>query len=211
MSSSGFRVPGGHHLLRHLRRARPVGPLRGQGRAGLAAAVAAVPLAGGAGAGVAHRRREEEAQRLPVGPLEAVLRGGVRRRRRRAPAQPPLRRRPERLHRAVHRQAGGPHGRRQRRRLPGRPGHHVRRRRRRHRSRPAHRRLQAQPAAGEGAHPAVQRPGVLPRRRARRAPRLAAQPGVAGARHVARVRRLLRQGLRRHLGARGDAEEDHHR
>jgi hypothetical protein len=33
----------------------------------------------------------------------------------------------------------------------------------------------------------VQRPSVLPRRRPRRAPRLAAQPGVAGARHVARV------------------------
>jgi hypothetical protein len=61
---------------------------------------------------------------------------------------------------------------------------------------------------GEGAHPAVQRPSVLPRRRARRVPCLAAQPGLAGARHVARVRRLLRQGLRRHLGAGGDAEED---
>lgn len=61
---------------------------------------------------------------------------------------------------------------------------------------------------GEGAHPAVQRPGVLPRRRARRVPRLEAHPGLAGARHVARVRRLLRQGLRRHLGAGGDAEED---
>jgi hypothetical protein len=54
----------------------------------------------------------------------------------------------------------------------------------------------------------VQRPRALPRRRAGSAPRVAAEPGVAGTSHVACVRRLLRQGLRRHLGAGGDAEED---
>jgi hypothetical protein len=37
---------------------------------------------------------------------------------------------------------------------------------------------------------------------------LAAQPRAVGTRHVARVRRLLYQGLWRHLGAGGDAEED---
>lgn len=82
-----------------------MGPLRGQGGARLAAAVATVPLAGGPHAGVAHRRREE-AQRLPLRPLEAVLRGRLRRRRRRAPPQPPPRRHLQRLHRAVRRQAG---------------------------------------------------------------------------------------------------------
>jgi hypothetical protein len=46
---------------------------------------------------------------------------------RQAPAQPPLGRGLERLHRAVHRQTGGPHGRRQRRRLSGCSGHHNRR------------------------------------------------------------------------------------
>jgi hypothetical protein len=47
---------------------------------------------------------------------------------RQAPAQPPLGRGAERLLRAVHRQAGGPHGRRQRRRLSG-CWHRIRRRR----------------------------------------------------------------------------------
>jgi hypothetical protein len=71
------------------------------------------PLAQGARVGVAHRRREE-AWRLPVRPLEAVLRGpcaavyGKLRRSRRLDACGP-----ERLHRVVHRQTGGPHGRRQ--------------------------------------------------------------------------------------------------
>ena len=87
------------------------------------------PLAGGARVGVAHRRREE-AWRLPVRPLEAVLRGRMRRCVRQAPAQPPLGRGPERLHRAVHLQIGGPHGRRQRRRLSGCSGHRIRQRRR---------------------------------------------------------------------------------
>jgi hypothetical protein len=48
---------------------------------------------------------------------------------RQAPAQPPLGRGPERLHRAVHRQTWGPHGRRQCRRLSGCCGHRNRRRR----------------------------------------------------------------------------------
>jgi hypothetical protein len=48
---------------------------------------------------------------------------------RQASAQPPLGRGPERLHRAVHRQTGGPHGRRQYRRLLDCSGHHNRRRR----------------------------------------------------------------------------------
>jgi hypothetical protein len=64
------------------------------------------PLAGGTHVGVAHRR-QEEAWRLPVRPLEAVLRGRMRRCVRQAPAQPPLGRGPERLHRAVHLQTGG--------------------------------------------------------------------------------------------------------
>jgi hypothetical protein len=38
--------------------------------------------------------------------------------------------------------------------------------------------------------------------------RLATQPRVIGTRHVVRVRRLLYQGLWRHLGAIGDAEKD---
>jgi 3-methyladenine DNA glycosylase Mpg len=59
------------------------------------------PLAGGTRIGVAHRRRKE-AWRLPVRPLEAVLRDRMRRCVRQAPAQPPLGRGPERLHRAVH-------------------------------------------------------------------------------------------------------------
>jgi hypothetical protein len=68
---------------------------------------------------------------VPVRPLEAVLRGRMRRCGRQAPAQPPLGRGPERLHRAVavHREAVGPHGRRQRRRLSGCSGHRIRRRR----------------------------------------------------------------------------------
>ncbi|VAH06590.1 unnamed protein product [Triticum turgidum subsp. durum] len=61
----------------------------------------------------------------------------------------------------------------------------------------------------EGAHHAVRGPRALPRRRARRAPGVGAPPGGAGAGHVAGLRRLLRQGLRRDLGAGGDAEEDH--
>jgi hypothetical protein len=48
---------------------------------------------------------------------------------RQAPAQSPLGRGPERLHRAAHRQVEGPHGRRQRRRLSGCSGHRIRRRR----------------------------------------------------------------------------------
>jgi hypothetical protein len=83
------------------------------------------PLAGGARVGVAHRRREE-AWRLPVRPLEAVLRGHMRRCVRQAPVQPSLGRGPERLYRAVHLQIGGPHGRRQRRRLSGCYGHRIR-------------------------------------------------------------------------------------
>ncbi|ONM60127.1 hypothetical protein ZEAMMB73_Zm00001d022329 [Zea mays] len=62
------------------------------------------PLTGGARVGVAHRRRE--AWRLPVRPLEAVLRGRMRRCVRQAPLQPPLGRGPERLHRAVHLKQG---------------------------------------------------------------------------------------------------------
>jgi hypothetical protein len=58
------------------------------------------PLAGGARVGVAHRRREE-AWRLPVRPLEAVLRAHMRRCVRQAPSQPPLGHGPERLHCAV--------------------------------------------------------------------------------------------------------------
>jgi hypothetical protein len=87
------------------------------------------PLAGDARVAVAHRRREE-AWRLPVRPLEAVLRGRMHRCVRQALAQPPLGRGPERLHRVVHLQTGGPHGRRQRRRLLGCSGHRIRQRRR---------------------------------------------------------------------------------
>jgi hypothetical protein len=72
------------------------------------------PLTGGARVGVAHRRRKE-VWRLPVRHLEAVLRDCIRRCVRQAPAQPPLGRGPEWLHRTVHLQIGGPHGRRQRR------------------------------------------------------------------------------------------------
>jgi hypothetical protein len=82
-------------------------------------------LAGGARVGVAHRRREE-AWRLPVRPLEAVLRGRMHRCVRQAPAQPLLGRGPERLHCAIHLQTGGPHGRRQCRRLSGCSGHRIR-------------------------------------------------------------------------------------
>jgi hypothetical protein len=62
--------------------------------------------------------------------LKAVLRGRMCRCVRQAPAQPPLGRGPERLHRAVHLQIGGPHGRRQRRRLSGCSGHRIRQRHR---------------------------------------------------------------------------------
>jgi hypothetical protein len=48
---------------------------------------------------------------------------------RQALAQPSLGHGAERLLRAVHRQTGGPHGRRQCRRLSGYSGHHIRRRR----------------------------------------------------------------------------------
>jgi hypothetical protein len=85
------------------------------------------PLARGARVGVAHRRREED-WRLSVRPLKVVLCGRMRRYVRQAPAQPPLERDPERLHRAVHLQTGGPYGRRQRRRLSGCSGHRIRRR-----------------------------------------------------------------------------------
>jgi hypothetical protein len=87
------------------------------------------PLAGSARVGVAHRRREE-AWRLPVRPLEAVLRGHMRRCVRQASTLPLLGRGPERLHRAVHLQTGEPHGRRQRWRLLGCSGHRIRQRRR---------------------------------------------------------------------------------
>jgi hypothetical protein len=63
------------------------------------------PLAGGARVGIAHRRREE-AWRLPVRPLEAVLRGHMRRCVRQAQPQPPLGHGPERLHRVVHLKQG---------------------------------------------------------------------------------------------------------
>jgi hypothetical protein len=63
------------------------------------------PLAGGARVGVAHRRRKE-AWRLPVRPLEALLRDRMRLYVRQAPAQPLLGRGPERLHRVVHLQIG---------------------------------------------------------------------------------------------------------
>jgi hypothetical protein len=86
------------------------------------------PLAGGTRVGVAHRRREET-WRLSVRPLETVLRGRMCRYVRQALAQPPLGRGAERLLRVVHRQAGGPHGRRQHRRLSGCSGHHIRRQR----------------------------------------------------------------------------------
>jgi hypothetical protein len=76
-------------------------PLAGGVRVGVAA-----PLAGGVRVGVAHRRREE-AWRLLVRPLEAVIRGRMRRCVRQAPPQPPLGRGPKRLHRAVHLQIGG--------------------------------------------------------------------------------------------------------
>jgi hypothetical protein len=63
------------------------------------------PLAGGARVGVAHRRREE-AWRLPVRPLKAVLCGRMRRCVRQAPSQLPLGRGPEQLHRVVHLKKG---------------------------------------------------------------------------------------------------------
>jgi hypothetical protein len=86
------------------------------------------PLAGDTRVGVAHRR-QEETWRLLVRPLETVLRGCMCRYVRQAPAQPPLGCGAERLLRAVHRQAGGPHGRCQQRRLSGCSGHRIRRRR----------------------------------------------------------------------------------
>jgi hypothetical protein len=85
------------------------------------------PLAGGARVGVTHRR-QEEAWRLPVRPLEAVLRGRMCHCVWQAPAQSPLGRSPERLHHVVQRQTGGPHGRRQRRRFSGCSRHRIRRR-----------------------------------------------------------------------------------
>jgi hypothetical protein len=86
------------------------------------------PLAGCTRVGVAHRRREE-ALRLPVQPLEAVLHGRICRCVRQALAQPPLGHGAERLPHAIHRQAGGPHGRHQRPRLSGCSGHRILRRR----------------------------------------------------------------------------------
>jgi hypothetical protein len=85
------------------------------------------PLAGGIHIGVAHRWREE-AWRLPVRPLEAVPHGRMSRCIWQALTQLPLGRDPERLHHVVHRQAGGPHGRCQRRRLSGWSGHRIQRR-----------------------------------------------------------------------------------
>jgi hypothetical protein len=63
------------------------------------------PVARVARVGVAHRRREE-ACRLAVQPLKAILHGHMCHRGRQTPAQPSLGRGPERLHLAVHRQAG---------------------------------------------------------------------------------------------------------
>jgi hypothetical protein len=83
------------------------------------------PLAGGAHVGIAHRWREE-VWRLLVRPLEAVLRGRMRRCVRQAPSQPPLGRGLEWLHCVVHLQTGGPHGCRQRRRLSGCSRHRIR-------------------------------------------------------------------------------------
>jgi hypothetical protein len=82
------------------------------------------PLTGDARVGVTHRRREE-AWRLPVRPLKAVLRARMCRCVRQAPSQPPLGRGPERLHRAVHLQTGEPHGCHQHRRLLGCSVHHI--------------------------------------------------------------------------------------
>jgi hypothetical protein len=65
----------------------------------------------------------------PVRPLKAVLRVRMRRCVWQAPAQPSLGHGPERLHRAVHLQTGGPHDRPQRWRLSGCSRHHIRRRR----------------------------------------------------------------------------------
>jgi hypothetical protein len=87
------------------------------------------PLEGGARIGVAHRQRKE-VWRLPVRPLEAVLRDHMCRCVQQALAQPLLGRGPERLHRVVHLQIRGPHGRRQRHRLSGCSGHRIRQRRR---------------------------------------------------------------------------------
>jgi hypothetical protein len=84
------------------------------------------PLAGDAQVAVVHRRREE-ACRLTVRPLEAVILSRMRRYVRQAPAQPPLGRGPERLHRAVHRQAGGYHDRRQHWHLSNCSEHCIRR------------------------------------------------------------------------------------
>jgi hypothetical protein len=64
-----------------------------------------------------------------VRPLEAVLRGRMSRCVWQAPTQPPLGRGPERLHRVVDRQAGGPHGCCQRRQLSGCSGHRIQQRR----------------------------------------------------------------------------------
>jgi hypothetical protein len=66
---------------------------------------------------------------LPIRSLEVVLCGRMRRCVRQAPAQPPLGRGLERLHRAVHCETRGPHGRRQCRRLSGCSGHRNQRRR----------------------------------------------------------------------------------
>jgi hypothetical protein len=82
------------------------------------------PLAGVTHVGVAHRR-QEETWRLSVRPLETDLRGRMCRYVRQDSAQPPLGRGAERLLHVVHRQAGGPHGRRQRRRLSGCSGHRI--------------------------------------------------------------------------------------
>jgi hypothetical protein len=144
------------------------------------------PLAGDAHVGVAHRW-QEEAWRLPVRPLEAVLRGRMSRCVWQAPTQPPLGRHPERLHRVVHRQAGGPHSRCQRRRLSGWSRHRIQRRRYHAVQLIVHlkptcyisRYWSAMNSCALGrrsllsvlehdvcrgvAHPVVQRPGVLPR------------------------------------------------
>jgi hypothetical protein len=58
---------------------------------------------------------------------KAVLRAHMHRCVQQALAQPPLGRGPDRLYCDVYRQAGGPHGHRQRRRLSGCSGHRIRR------------------------------------------------------------------------------------
>ncbi|XP_035816075.1 uncharacterized protein [Zea mays] len=82
---------------------------------------------------------------------------------RQAPVQPSLGRGPERLYRAVHLQIGGPHGRRQRRRLSGCYGHRIRQWRRHTVRLIIHLKLNIPHLCRGVTHPVVQRLGVLPR------------------------------------------------